>query len=129
MRWLHPLKIFVMGAVMVVGTMLLMEFGVTLVSASHVMNLGYANPNITLYCKDWAGLIAATVWICLFSIAVMGALINLVNGLRVNSSKVKRFDALKSLTKDEAEDLHEWLDTQTYDLSYLKEMWGQHHDS
>lgn len=127
-RWLHPLKLFIIGALMMIMTLLFEEGLVTVVSAIQTFNLGYVNPNITSYDKDWAYLIAATVWICGFSIGVFGAVVNLANALRVRVNTTKQFDELKELTKAEAQTLREWLNMRTYNLGYLKEMWGVDYD-
>lgn len=127
-RWLHPLKVLVMGATMVVMVLLGIELFVSIISSGQVLSLGYKNPNITLYCKDWAYVLAAAIWIIGFSIATLGFVVNIANALRVNSTQVKRFDELKGLTKQEGKDLALWLNLRTYDQGYLKELWGDDHD-
>jgi membrane-bound ClpP family serine protease len=127
-RWIHPLKLFVMGSALVMLILFTMEFFVSVGSSIHVLNLGYKNPNITLYCKDWAYVVAAMVWVAGFSVGVMGAVVNLSNAVRVSSTRVKRFNVMEDLTKAEAETLHTWLNLRTYDQSYLKELWGEYRE-
>jgi len=127
-RWLHPLKFFIMGSTLIVFILFSAEFFVSIISSIQVMNLGYQNPNITLYCKDWAYVISAVVWVCGFSVGVLGCAVNLMNALRIHSSHTKNFDEMRRLTKQEGQELHVWLNLRTYDTSHLKELWGEHHD-
>jgi hypothetical protein len=127
-RWLHPLKFFMMGATLVVLILFTAEFFVSVVSSLHVLNLGYKNPNITLYCKDWAYVVASVVWVGGFSVGVLGCAVNLANALRMGSTNVKKFDSMHDLTKDEAKTLHEWIDLRTYDPKHLKMLWGEDYE-
>lgn len=115
--WFHPLKILLVGFMIVIVA----YFGFSTflaVCATMTTNLEWAK-------KDWPFTIAGTIWISVFSSAIVGVGVNLMNALMVGVGTTNDFDMLKTLTKAEAAELNEWLNSHTYELGHLKELWGE----
>jgi len=118
--WFHPLKILLVGFMVVI----IAYFGFSTflaICASMVTNLDWAK-------RDWPFMVAGTIWISLFSSAVIGVIVNLMNALMVGVGTTHDFSMLDKLTKDEMTELNGWLNSQTYELKHLKELWGETND-
>ena len=88
------------------------------ICASLVTNLEWAK-------KDWPFTIAGVVWLSAFSCGVIGCGVNLMNAAMVGVGTTNNFNTLKTLTKEEVGELNEWLNAHTYELTHLKELWGE----
>lgn len=75
--------------------------------------------------KDWPHLIAAWFWLTIFSVAIIGFLINVSNLFRSGVSRVKDFSPLRALSVADVKDLGEWIEDNTYGPEHLKELFGE----
>lgn len=126
-RWLHPLKILMMGAILIIILVFFIETVTGFSTTLSVMELGkdsmyYAER------KDWAWFVAGSIWVSIFSAAVMGCIVNLADALKVRDVRSKDFTPLAHLSRSQVEALNEWLVFRTYETEHLKTLWGEYHD-
>ena len=122
---LHPLKALAVLAIILVMLAIAGQSIWWIGDSLSAMSLGDV-PGLHLNAPDWARVLAGVIWVTLFSVALMGCLMNVLHFVRVRTAKKANMNPLKTITPDEVEGLNLWVDSYFYSSDGLKELWGGH---
>lgn len=122
-RWVHPLVI--LAGILAVATFLILNaLGVFGFVNSLVEIQGGAGWDLMR--QDWPYIISGWFWVSGFAVGLVGFLINILNVFRCGTSRITDFSLLRSLSRQESQELTIWLNENTYGWEHLKTLWGEH---